>query len=173
MRCIQNQTSSAFNSRRSVVDYGSHLQPRLSSSPGAINTRPTPVYIALVDGRLVVAKFSKSRVWDEVPHGRALKTRCSLGRGKPVCKKKQLDTRRQLIPALAQRRVIKTVTRTEVLQIANSPLTIINWNSGCSRYRPMSVLSPSADSFLKMLRLVRFGRLRRCEALPKNLQITY
>ena len=41
-------------------------------------------------------------------------------------------------------------------------------------HQPISLpLSASPASFLKMLRLVRFGKLRRCEALPKNLQITY
>jgi len=62
-RCIQGWTSSAINSRRSVVDCRPHL-PRLPSPPVALNNRPTAVavYIAQADRRRAVAKFSKSRV---------------------------------------------------------------------------------------------------------------
>jgi len=72
----QSCTSSAINSRRSVVHRRSHVPCTSavgSSPPGAVNTRPTDVavYVALADGRRAVAKFFKSRVWDKVPEGSA------------------------------------------------------------------------------------------------------
>ena len=56
-----------------VVDCRPH-SPRLTSPPGAVNTRPTAVavYIALADGQCAAAKVSKSRIWDKVPEGRTL-----------------------------------------------------------------------------------------------------
>jgi len=69
----QNWALSAINSRHHRQSTGDHTSwPPWPSPPGAMNNRPTAVYIGLVNDRQAATKFSKSRVWNKVPGGKTL-----------------------------------------------------------------------------------------------------